>query len=129
MAAFDIFGAHTTPHTTQPRAAAISSRCMTSHSSNKRTRQTGENAGEEDQLCDVGKAELPLVLFGLPIWRLPRRLLVLGSIAGTLAFYIVHGFLQEWLFSEPGFVFSLFVTQMQFLMFATFSRLDMSYQR
>jgi hypothetical protein len=75
------------------------------------------------------KAELPLVLYGIPLGGLPRRVRVLIGVLGTLGVYIVHGYLQEWLFSEPGFVYSLFVTLMQFLMFATFSRIDIAYQR
>jgi adenosine 3'-phospho 5'-phosphosulfate transporter B3 len=40
---------------------------------------------------------------------------------------VLYGYLQEWLFSEPGYSFSLFVTLMQFVTFVCFAYLDTTY--
>ena len=58
----------------------------------------------------------------------PTGRFVLGTV-GTLAFYLLYGYVQEWLFSEPGFSFSLVVTLLQFLTFAGCAALDAVYHR
>lgn len=42
---------------------------------------------------------------------------------------MLYGYLQEWLFSEPGYNFSLFVTLMQFVAFVGFAYVDLAYHR
>jgi len=69
----------------------------------------------------------PLTLFGIPLGGFSRKTHFLIGVTGTLGFYLLYGFLQEFLFSEPGFRFSLFVTLMQLLTFTVLSKIDIEY--